>query len=188
MTVKVVNGNLLEAKGGAVLLTVDGTARGMEGNLVRAFSKVYPDAWEDLEGRIKYPIGLGSARIFAIEPDFGCKFSHCLIASTLHHIEVLDDAKKLGIIDSALRNCMNIAANGGLAAVHTAVLVGGWRLELEQAFDAMLKSYRKTKPTLKVLPELVVHVLNHSDFVRIRECLKSRGVSFSEGKNGIFIP
>ena len=56
MTMSVVNRNILDSSAEAIILTIDGAKKGMEGNIARAFAKKYPNAWELLEYEITYPI------------------------------------------------------------------------------------------------------------------------------------
>jgi len=53
-----------------------------------AFQRRWPDAYEDFEAQLRFPIPLGTAvRIFA---DTNCPWQTILFVSTLHHLETLD--------------------------------------------------------------------------------------------------
>lgn len=49
MAMEILRGSLLDAPDDAIILTIDGAAKGMEGNIARAFTRKYPDVWEELE-------------------------------------------------------------------------------------------------------------------------------------------
>ena len=72
MSIEIKKGNLFESKSDAIILTVDGARRGMEGNIARAFGRKYPDIWEELEYEIEYPISLGSSKIYQTDPELEC--------------------------------------------------------------------------------------------------------------------
>lgn len=144
----------------------------MDGNIARAFGRLYPDAWEELEYDIDYPIALGSAKIVSIEPDLGCTNSYCILASTLNHIDVLAHKEKLKIVSQALRASLSLAATKGASSVCTGILTGGWRLEIEQAFEQMLITYQRIKETTERVPLLKIYVLGSSEFERIESYLR----------------
>lgn len=171
MNIEIEKGNLFDSESGAIILTVDGASKGMEGNIARAFGRLYPDIWEELEYDIEYPIALGSAKIYSLEPDLGCKSSHCIIASTLNHIDVIDDREKLEIISQALRASLSLAANNGVSSVCTGILAGGWRLEIEEALEEMLTTYQRAKETSVRVPVLKIYVLGSAEFERIESYL-----------------
>lgn len=60
-----------------------------------------------------------------------------LLASTLHHLDVLEDADKAAVVTRAflegLKPCIKHAAK----SLSTPVLQGGWRLSKQQALDAI---------------------------------------------------
>ena len=115
----VVNRNILDSSAEAIILTIDGAKKGMEGNIARAFAKKYPNAWELLEYEITYPIPIGMAKIFNIEDDDDCNQKFCIIASTLHHLDVLEQSSKRNIINSALRYALTQANNHQLKSLCT---------------------------------------------------------------------
>ena len=47
MSLKISRGNVLDAKADAIILTIDGAANGMEGNIARAFARKWPDVAVD---------------------------------------------------------------------------------------------------------------------------------------------
>ena len=59
MTLELVTGDVLNARADALLLTIDGTKRGMEGNIARQFARRWPDDWEDMQRDVRYPVPMG---------------------------------------------------------------------------------------------------------------------------------
>ena len=106
MPIQIIQGNVLEAAGDALLLTIDGSRRGLEGNIARAFARRWPDDFAEIEEQIPYPLPLG--RTIATLPDRDCPFKGIYIASTLHHIDVLSDTQKARIITSALSEAVSL--------------------------------------------------------------------------------
>lgn len=106
-----VNENILDSNVEAIILTVGGAKKSMEGNIARAFLNKYPTAWELLEYEITYPIPLGMSKIFNIEDDDDCNQKFCIIASTLHHLDVLEQSNKRNTINSALRYALTQASS-----------------------------------------------------------------------------
>ena len=167
MNITIQKGNLFDSKAGAIILTVDGASKGMEGNITRAFARLYPDAWEELEYDIEYPMALGSSKIYSIDPILGCKNSHCIITSTLHHLDVLDNRDKLKVISNSLRASLSLASNKCIPTVCTAILSGGWRLDIIDALEEMLSSYNIARNLSEHVPQLEIYVLGSSEFKRI---------------------
>lgn len=139
MSIQVLTGNALDSCSEALLITVDGTRRGMEGNLARQFERRWPDDWQDMQRNIPYPIPLGYT--VALDWDGDSPWSWYLIASTLHHLQVLSDADKITIVKRAFLDALNHCHRLGLRSLATAVMRGGWRLSMEDAFHAMLTAW-----------------------------------------------
>lgn len=51
MPLRVLQADLFSVKSEALLLTIDGARRGLEGNLARQFARLSPDDWEDVGAR-----------------------------------------------------------------------------------------------------------------------------------------
>jgi len=167
MTLKIFNKNLFEGNEEAIILTVDGASRGMEGNIARTFARLNADVWEDLESEIGYPIPLGLARVYEIHPDFECNQKYFFIASTLNHLGVLADSEKLKIQASAFRHVLSIAEARGIKSICTGVMVGGWRLDLELAFDQMVKTYLNAASNSGAVPNVHIYVLGGNQYEKL---------------------
>lgn len=153
-------GNVLDATADALILTIDGAKRGLEGNLARAFARRWPEAFEEIEDQIKYPVSLG--RVVPTRPESDCAFSLVLVAATLHHIDVLSENQKTSLVATAFRDALTLVARGSARSIATAVMTGGWRLPKETAIRAMLETYRAfDRPDASM--KLSIYVLSESD-------------------------
>ncbi len=171
MSIDLFHEDLFDGLDEAVILTIDGAAKGMEGNLARAFARLHPDAWEEIEDNLSYPMPLGTAKLIEIHPDLSCHYKFCFIASTLNHLLVLTDQEKLNVLSGALRQVLSIGAAKGIKSIGTAVLVGGWRLPIEAAFEQICKTYSNAKAHSASTPKLNIYVLGNAEYERLRPVL-----------------
>jgi hypothetical protein len=132
---RLLHSDVLDAHADALLLTIDGQARGLRGNIAHAFQRRWPEAYEDFESQLRFPIPLGSA--VRVDADTDCPWRTILFVSTLHHLETLDTAGKLAVIHRALSAALQIAASTGLRTLATAPMKGGWRLSTPEAYRTM---------------------------------------------------
>lgn len=136
MDLKIFQGDVLDAQANVILMTIDGSAKGMPGNIAHQFARRWPEVWEEIKEDIRYPIPLG--RVFDYEPV--CKSPFCLIllASTLNHLDIMTEGQKKNIVKTALENAIDIAVSCGVKDLATGIMRGGWRLSDEAAFLAMV--------------------------------------------------
>lgn len=167
MHFELVQGDLFESSEEGILLTIDGASKGMEGNLARRFARLNPDAWEEVEYEIRYPMPLGTAKLYEIPPDTGCKYKYCFIASTLNHLDVLSDQNKLKVQSSAFRQVLSLAQAHHVRSVSTAILVGGWRIELCTAFAQMVNTYTNAIQTSTSLPRVNVYIMDQNEHEKL---------------------
>lgn len=161
MPIELIRGDVLSAKADALILTIDGARKGLEGNLARAFARRWPDAFMDIEDQIRYPVPLG--RTVATQPENECGFRLVLVASTLHHIEVLSDAQKLGVIRTATLEALALAQRHQVARLAAIVMTGGWRLEFHAALSAMLDALRAMAVENSPMA-IALHFLSNKDY------------------------
>jgi len=154
---RIIEADLLNSQAEALLLTIDGAARGMEGNLVRVYARRFPEDWHYIERELRFPIPL--TRCVHVEWDGDAPWQHYLFASTLHHTEVYTDSEKLGIIQTAFANALNLCQRLQIRSLATAVLVGGWRNDAAQALQAMQQSWTY-HPISRTAFDCQVHVLD----------------------------
>lgn len=141
MGIEVITGDVLLSSTDALLMTVDGIKRGLEGNVARQFARQYPDDWQILQRELRYPIPLG--RSVAIPWDGDCPWKLLVFSSTLHHLEILDVTQKQQVLRSALTEALRLSARFGATSLASVVLQGGWRLDPALALDEMVATYQR---------------------------------------------
>lgn len=134
--------NVLDATADALLLTIDGQARGLRGNVAHAFKHRWPEAYEDLELQLRFPVPLGTA--VRVDADTDCPWRTILFVATLHHLETLDTAGKLTVVHCALSSALQIATSTGLHTLATAPMKGGWRLQTPEAYRTMYDAWLRS--------------------------------------------
>ncbi len=165
MSMNISQGNVLDAKADAIILTVDGAAEGMEGNLSRKFALRWPDVWREIKDEIRYPIPLG--KVIEFEPVTDCAFQFIMLASTLHHRDVFSDVAKQGIIRDATEKSMRIADKYSISTIAAPVMVGGWRLTLQNAFLSMVDGYESARRS-NIDVNLDIYILQTNDYENIK--------------------
>ena len=132
---KLLHADVLDTQADALLLTIDGQAPGLRGNVAHAFQRRWPEAYEDFEAQLRFPVPLGSA--VRVDADTDCLWTTILFVATLHHLETLDDHARHEVIRRGLRSALDTAARTGLRTLATAPLKGGWRLGVVEACGTM---------------------------------------------------
>ena len=127
--------DVLDSQADALLLTIDGQARGLRGNIAHAFQRRWPEAYEDFESQLRFPVPLGSA--VRVDADTDSPWRTIIFVSTLHHLETLDDPGRLDVIGRALASALALAARTGLRTLATTPMKGGWRLDVAEAYRTM---------------------------------------------------
>lgn len=170
---KLLNSNVLKAKAEAIILSIDGAAKGMEGNLSRQFALRFPKVWNEIQNEIRYPVPLG--RVIEFEADGDCAFRMVLLATTLNHLEVISDAARQDIIRGVTEKSLTIAATYKINAIASPLLIGGWRLTLQNAFISMLEGYEKARRN-NVNGNLEIHMMNYSNYRSIKTLADNIGL------------
>ena len=143
MPLNLLNIDVLDSRATALVITIDGQARGLRGNIAHAFIRRWPEAYEDFDSYLEFPIPLGAVR--KVDEDTESPWKTILFLSTLHHLETFSADEKLNVIRVALSNALTVAVSGRLSSLSTAVLKGGWRLPLELAYEAMIETYEASE-------------------------------------------
>jgi hypothetical protein len=136
---RLVHTNVLDASADAQLLTLDGQARGLRGNVAHSFQHRWPEAYEDFEAQLRFPIPLGAA--LRVDAETDCPWRTILFVSTLHHLETLDDAARHEVIRHGLRSALDLANRTGLRTLATTPMKGGWRLRAPEAYRTMHETW-----------------------------------------------
>lgn len=127
-------GNVLDADADALLLPIDGAARGLEGNVARQFTRRFgAEAWEQIESEVAFPVALGTAAWVTLAAP--ARFRAVALLSILSH---RDNDRAAGYVRSALGEACARAARLGVRTLASPLLRGGWRLGAAAAFQAML--------------------------------------------------
>lgn len=137
---RILTTDLLGHRADGIVLTIDGAMRGMEGRTAREFAKRWPEAFAEAEPMIEYPLPLGESQAITLSAE--CPFGAVIIASTLHHLDVLDDAGKGGLVRAAFETCLHEAKRIRCTRIATGLLTGGWRLTPDQALIEMVGAIR----------------------------------------------
>ncbi len=154
MLLKCIQGNVLDALADGLILTFDGSAPGMPGNIAHQFARRWPDAWQEIEENIDYPVPLG--HVFDDEPLTESPFRVIIMASTLHHTDVLTETAKKALVRTTTEAAIMAAGRAGCRVVATSVMKGGWRLPRSvDAFLAMTEGY---EAALRKWPKVELHV------------------------------
>jgi len=172
MSLKIIRGNVLDAKADAIIFTIDGAAKGMEGAVSRQFARRWPEVWSEVEDEIRYPVPLGN--VFEHEPVAQSSFRVIILAATLHHKDDLNEQAKKGVVKTALETAIKTAAGYGATTIATTIMKGGWRLKEEAAFMAMsaaCESAFRKHPNI----ELLVYVPDELLFEKMKGLAHSLG-------------
>lgn len=172
MAMNILQGDVLDAKAEAIILSIDGAAKGLEGNISRQFASRWPETWREIQDEIRQQIPLGKVTEF--EPDTECSFRLVLLASTLHHREVLSDAAKQGIIRDAIERSLKIAAKYSINTVAAPLMIGGWRLTLQSAFLSMVDGYESARQD-NINANLDIYILQPSEYEIIQSLASNIG-------------
>lgn len=168
----ILQGNVLDAKAGAIILSIDGAAKGMEGNFSREFASRFPGVWHEIQNKIEYPVPLGS--VIEYETAGECSFRLVLLATTLNHLEMISDAARQGIIRDVTEKSLHIATKYKINAIASPVLTGGWRLTMQKAFLSMTDGFERARQN-GVTANLDIHIMNVSNYKNIKSLAQSIG-------------
>lgn len=169
---RIIQGNVLDARSDALIITIDGAKKGMEGNIARGFARRWPELWGEVEAEIPYPLPLGE--VFEYEPASEGPFNLILIAATLNHKDTLSESEKKGIVRTALCNSITTAAVYGIKSIATTIMTGGWRLSQQSAFLAMTDGYEMASQAGSVIA-LDIYILDTNQHETILSIAQSMG-------------
>lgn len=145
MPVKLIHGDVLDATTEGLILTIDGAGQGLTGNVAQAYARRWPDAFEEVGYKIPYPLPLG--RTIAVRLEDDSPFRVILLASTLNHLDVLNEKQKVAVTTSAFSEAIALARRLKLRSIASTAMSGGWRLPFKAALHAMLTVARPIAET-----------------------------------------
>ncbi|MDP4281613.1 MAG: hypothetical protein Q8867_05625 [Bacteroidota bacterium] len=149
MKLRIKNESIFDHSSDGVILTIDGTSKGMGGKVARTFAELYPETWKYIESQAHYPIAFGKCASIPI-PD-GDPFRYVFLAATLMH---LPDINGSSLKAPALHAyCMAIVAatSYGLKTVRCGLPTGGWRIDPLNAFLLLAEVSDKTGSSTKTV-------------------------------------
>jgi len=136
MLVELVHGDIVKSADDAVIITVDGTAKGLEGNIARQFKKHYGEAWECIEESFSFPIPLGRSDYVEAEPPIPQRV--VFAAAILDHKNIVGRHQMPAVVRSALSEILETSARQKIESIATPLLRGGWRMDAMTALKAMV--------------------------------------------------
>jgi len=136
MLVELVHGDIVKSTDDAVIITVDGAAKGLEGNISRQFKQVYGEDWEIVEESFAFPISLGCSAYVETDPPIPNKI--VFAASILDHRNVVNRHQMPGVVRSALSEIFETAVGLRLESISCPLLKGGWRMDAITALKVMV--------------------------------------------------
>lgn len=181
MPLHVVHADLFSVKADALVLTIDGARRGLDGNLARQFARRYPDDWEDVEAQVRYPLPLGRATCLHMHAD--CPWRAVLIASTLHHVDILTDHEKALVVRRAFAEVLALCGRHGMQSLASAVMRGGWRLQLDQAFSAMADGWLTMAAPVRHI-DVSVCGISGEEVALLARVAQQKGLTLPDGDEG----
>lgn len=170
-------GDLLEAKVSAIVVPIDGSMVPQPGkidrilgNIGRQLCKRFPEAdvLEELDSQLVLPLALGRAAVIELSDG---PFRHLVVASTLHHADLLDVSAKRNLVRTAFSSCLEVAQSAGIERLATAVVQGGWRLPVEEAFMGMLSAIADRRGG----PSVEVRCVDPDTHARLKDLARSHG-------------
>ena len=159
MPVRVHVSDIFESPADGLILSIDGQQSGMQGQVARAFEKRWPNQWQHIENNLQLPIPLGHVEPIELDDVGSCPFGTVFFASTLHHLGVLTPRQKQRLVAKATTNALKAAARLQIECLASTVMVGGWRLSLDQALVGMLSGFKAALPQARTI-ELNVYGLD----------------------------
>ena len=142
MPIQLLNEDVLSVDASALLLTIDGQAKGLGGIVASAFIRNWPDAYNHCESQLEFPIPLGRAIQTTEHAD--SPWPSVIFLTTLNHLQILTDSEKIDVMAMAFIGALNIAVSGGMRSVSSVVLKGGWRLPQQAAFLRMVDTFQQS--------------------------------------------
>jgi len=166
MRLEIKNQDILLSTAQAIILSIDGYNKGMEGKLAREFEKAYPTVWNKIESFISYPLPMGKIKGLQID---GNPFNHIIVASLLPHIENISYQMQKEIVFSAYSETLNYCVQKGITHVTSGLLTCGWRLQPIDAFTIMTQAIecniRRIKPSIEIIE---ICILDETNFKLIQ--------------------
>ncbi len=172
MKLKINNESLFDHTSDAIILTIDGAAKGMAGKAARTFGELYPEIWQFIESQVQYPVTAGSC-VSTLIPG-GIPFKVVFLAATLTHLPDMQNASQKSLSLRAFNMAVRDATVLGLKTIRCSLPGGGWRVDPLNAFMILSQILEKTYSSTKGM-ELQLCVLEKDLFESVRKFAANLG-------------
>jgi len=172
MKLKINNESLFGRTSDAILLTIDGAAKGMAGKAARMFGELYPDIWHFVESQVEYPVKAGSC--FSISIPSCTPFKVVFLAATLTHLPNIQNAGQKSLALKAFNMAIRDATVLGVKTIRCGLPIGGWRVDPLNAFMILSQILEKTYSSTKGM-ELQLCILEKDVFELVRRFAANLG-------------
>lgn len=143
MKLSIVVGDVLDQAADALIVAIDGEVRSDEpvdrilGNIARQLVRRFAahDVVDQIESQLDLPLALGRATSITLE---ALPWTTLVLVSTLHHTGAHDERDKRALVVRSFASALACCHAANARSVATAVLQGGWRMGVMEAFSAML--------------------------------------------------
>lgn len=171
MELRIINQNILYSESEAIIFPIDGSRKGLEGNIAREYSKLHSKEWKIIEDSVNYPLGLGNVSTVQLNET---NHKIVILASILNHIETIDTKTYERVVYNSFRDSLLEAKKHHIKTIATPLLSGGWRLDPLRAFVVMSNTLEFTlKSDDKILVYLCIKDKNM--FNKISSLAKNLG-------------
>jgi hypothetical protein len=143
------NESIFDHSSDGVIITIDGTSKGMGGKIARKFEDLYPETWPYIELQAEYPIALG--KCISISIPSGAPFKLVFLAATLSHFPFIKGSSLRSPALQAYNLAIKEALSYGLKTVRCGLPTGGWRIDPLNAFFVLAEVLDKAGSSTKTL-------------------------------------
>jgi len=133
-------GSVLDAEAHGLVVTVDGTEKGLGGNVTLQCRKRWGETWDMIQDDFVFPLPMGHADYVYVEEvtDEPFPFEVVFAASVLDHLNKVNREGIAAVVRSAFHAVCTDARKLKLEKIASPLLKGGWRIHADMAFDAMV--------------------------------------------------
>ena len=149
MSIHLINTDILTFKSDALVLTIDGTAPGMQGRIAREFQQRWPETWGNIEKSLHFPMKQDLPVFINITNHEYWK--KVILLPVLNHTQLLSVDEQRTRIRHIFIRTIRQAIQQNISGMAAPVLKGGWRLSADQALLSMLDAYEACLPRSKTL-------------------------------------
>ena len=135
MDLKLELGTVLDASAEALIVAVDDSTTGFEGNVALQCRRRWGACWEDVLEQLELPVPLGAAAFVRCMPPI--PFRVLFAASILDHLNRFEHNQYPALLKRAFRNVCETGRRLGVTSFASSLLKGGWRMDYSRAFCVM---------------------------------------------------